>query len=95
MRPYWIREYGIAWNQRFCSHWFDIESQLDRFATTVFRCPCTITQSERDRGRFAPDLQCNVIDKKCDTLHHGSQHCVRTARPSYVLKNKFLNFQNF
>ncbi|XP_054161232.1 protein mesh-like [Oppia nitens] len=82
MRPYWIREYGHNWSGRFCSKWFDREQELDRFALTVFRCPCTIVQSERDRGRFAPDLQCNVIDKKCDTQHHGAQHCVRTARPS-------------
>ncbi|CAG2178312.1 unnamed protein product, partial [Oppiella nova] len=82
MRPYWIKEYGHNWSERFCRNWFNRESELDRFAITVFRCPCTMTQSERDRGRFAPDLQCNVIDKKCDTLHHGALHCVRTARPS-------------
>ena len=83
MRKYWEREYGVdEWNKRFCQDWFNIEKEADRFATTVFRCPCTIAQSDLDRGRFAPDLQCNVIDKNCESLHHGAQHCVTSGRPS-------------
>ncbi|CAG2176495.1 unnamed protein product [Oppiella nova] len=81
-RKYWRREYGSKWNERFCMDWFERESQEDRFAITLFRCPCTMAQSELDRGRFSPDQQCNVIDKKCDARHHGAQHCVRTSRPS-------------
>jgi hypothetical protein len=83
-RKYWRREYGSKWNERFCMDWFERESQEDRFAITLFRCPCTMAQSELDRGRFSPDQQCNVIDKKCDARHHGAQHCVRTSRPSSV-----------
>ena len=82
MNPYWQREYGQNWQESFCSSWFDAEMEADRFALTVFRCPCTVEQSDYDRGRFAPDVQCNVIDKKCENLHHGALHCVRTARPS-------------
>lgn len=82
MRTYFEIEFGSKWDQKFCRKWFDRESELDYFATTVFRCPCKINIADLDRGRFAPDLQCNVIDKKCHILHHGSQHCVRTARPS-------------
>ena len=82
MSQYYEMEFGSSWNQKFCQRWFDRESQLDYFATTVFRCPCRINLADLDRGRFAPDLQCNVIEKKCNVLHHGSQHCVRTARPS-------------
>lgn len=82
MKPYWEREFGKSWQMRLCSQWFEREYEADRFAATVFKCPCTIEQAELDRGRFSPDIECNVIDKKCDALHHGAQHCVRTARPS-------------
>ncbi|KAK4336770.1 hypothetical protein RND71_043857 [Anisodus tanguticus] len=59
-----------------------IEEKGDRFATTLFQCPCTKEQALLDRGRFSPDLECNIIDRKCDTFHRGAQHCVRSARPS-------------
>jgi hypothetical protein len=83
----WEREYGAngRWKEHFCHNWFQRESYNDRFATTVFRCPCTLQQAQLDRGRFSPDLECNVVDRKCDTFHRGAQHCVKTGRPSYVL----------
>ena len=83
-KPQWEREYGSngRWKEHFCHDWFQRESYADRFATTVFRCPCTLKQAELDRGRFSPDLECNVIDRKCDTFHRGAQHCVKTGRPS-------------
>jgi sushi domain-containing protein 2 len=95
LRKHWIREYGQNWNRRFCMDWFDREMQEDRFAITVFRCPCTITQSELDRGRFAQDMQCNIIEKKCESLHHGAQHCVRTGRPSLVIYKSIFAGNNF
>jgi hypothetical protein len=80
----WEREYGGngRWKEHFCHNWFQRESYNDRFATTVFRCPCTLQQAQLDRGRFSPDLECNVVDRKCDTFHRGAQHCVKTGRPS-------------
>jgi hypothetical protein len=83
----WERKYGYngKWKEKFCYDWSQHESHNDRFATTVFRCPCTLQQAQLDRGRFSPDLECNVVDRKCDTFHRGAQHCVKTGRPSYVL----------
>lgn len=74
--------YGEKWKAHFCEAWYDREKVADRFATTVFQCPCTKEQALLDRGRFAPDTECNIIDRKCDTFHRGAQHCVRSARPS-------------
>lgn len=82
MRKSWRQEYGLQWQENFCRRWFERENSLEYFATTVFRCPCTLKQAELDKGRFAPDEQCNVFDKKCDSRHFGAMHCVRTARPS-------------
>ncbi|KAF7495260.1 Protein mesh [Sarcoptes scabiei] len=83
-RKQWEKEYGDngKWKSYLCNKWFERESFSDYFATTVFRCPCTKTQALLDRGRFSPDLQCNEIDKKCDTFHRGALHCVKTGRPS-------------
>lgn len=78
----WDRAYGSNWKDRFCNEWFERESNSDRFALTLWRCPCTMKQSDFDRGRFAPDTSCNTYTKKCDPLHKGAQHCVRTGRPS-------------
>lgn len=80
----WEKEFGSngKWKTYMCNKWFDRETFLDYFATTVFRCPCTMTQAQIDRGHFSPDLQCNVIDRKCDTFHRGALHCVKTGRPS-------------
>ena len=82
----WEREYGNngSWKEHFCHDWFQQESYADRFARVVFRCPCTLQQAELDRGRFSPDLECNVIDRKCDAFHRGAQHCLNTGRPSLV-----------
>lgn len=43
----WEYKYGVngRWKERFCSNWHDKESFGDRFATTVFRCPCTRQQA--------------------------------------------------
>lgn len=81
-RLYWRREFGTKWQYNFCRKWFNREVDNEYFATTLFRCPCTLEQAELDKGRFAPDEQCNVIDRKCDSRFKGAQHCVRTARPS-------------
>lgn len=80
----WEKQYGSngRWKRNMCQKWFDRESVLDYFAISVFRCPCTKAQAELDRGHFSPDLQCNVIDRKCDTFHRGALHCVKTGRPS-------------
>ncbi|KAH7644783.1 protein mesh [Dermatophagoides farinae] len=80
----WEKEFGSngKWKTYMCNKWFDRETYLDYFATTVFRCPCTMRQAQLDRGHFSPDLQCNVIDRKCDTFHRGALHCVKTGRPS-------------
>lgn len=82
LRKSWRKEYGRNWQFNFCSKWFDRENQNEYFAATVFRCPCTLAQALHDKGRFAPDERCNVVDKKCDSRHLGAQHCVRTARAS-------------
>ncbi|XP_029826722.2 protein mesh isoform X1 [Ixodes scapularis] len=78
----WERRYGSGWKDKFCDDWFQREKNSDRFALTLWRCPCTMKQSDFDRGRFAPDSNCNTYSKKCEPLHKGAQHCVRTGRPS-------------
>ena len=83
-KPQWEREYGgnDTWKEHFCQDWSQMESHADKFTATVSRCPCTLQQAQLDRGRFSPDLECNVIDRKCDTFHREAQHCVNTGRPS-------------
>ncbi|XP_064481211.1 protein mesh-like isoform X2 [Ornithodoros turicata] len=80
--PQWERKIGLDWKDQFCDNWHQRESITDRFALTLWRCPCTMKQSDFDRGRFAPDGLCNTYSKKCDPLHKGALHCVRTGRPS-------------
>lgn len=79
--PQWSYWYG-DWKYKFCSAWYEKESFSDRFATTVFRCPCTRQQALLDKGRFSPDLECNIVDRKCDTFHRGALACFRSGRPS-------------
>ncbi|XP_023221105.1 protein mesh-like [Centruroides sculpturatus] len=81
-RPQWEREHKGKWREHFCDKWYDDEENSLTFATSLFRCPCTLKQAEIDRGRFSPDSQCNVIDKKCDTFHREAQHCIQSGRPS-------------
>lgn len=81
-RPQWLRNIGHDYKNYFCANWFDRESFADRFAATVWRCPCTYQQAKIDRGRFSPDLQCNIIDRRCDTFHREALHCINTGRPS-------------
>lgn len=81
-KPQWIRSIGYGYKEHFCSQWFERESFADRFAASVWRCPCTLNQVGIDRGRFSPDLQCNIIDRRCDTFHRDALHCINTGRPS-------------
>ncbi|XP_053209715.1 protein mesh-like [Panonychus citri] len=83
-RRQWEREYGLngRWKNYLCNDWYEKEKYGDAFATTVFRCPCTRLQADLDRGRFSPDLECNIQDRKCEIFHKGAQHCVVTGRPS-------------
>lgn len=81
-KPQWIRNIGYHYKDYFCDNWFERESFADRFAATVWRCPCTLKQVQIDKGRFSPDLQCNIIDRRCDTFHRDALHCVQTGRPS-------------
>ncbi|XP_074605108.1 sushi domain containing 2 mesh isoform X2 [Brevipalpus obovatus] len=83
-RRQWEREYGAhgRWKSHLCHEWADREKYGDQFATTVHRCPCTREQAILDRGRFSPDLECNIQDRQCEVFHKGAQHCVTTGRPS-------------
>lgn len=81
-RPQWLQKIGVNYKDQFCADWYERESFADRFAATVWRCPCTLQQVHIDRGRFSPDLQCNIIDRRCDTFHRDALHCVNTGRPS-------------
>ena len=81
-KPQWDRIYKYKWKEEMCSTWFDRESWADRFATTNFKCPCTRQQALLDKGRFSPDLECNIVDRKCDTFHRGALACFRSGRPS-------------
>ena len=85
-KPQWEREHGKngLWKDYFCQDWSKEESSNDSFATKVSTCPCTLQQAALDRGRFLPDHECNVIDRKCDTFHRGALQCVITGRPSLV-----------
>lgn len=81
-RPQWEREHKGKWREHFCNEWYEEEENSQTFATSLFRCPCTLKQAEIDRGRFSPDSLCNIIDKKCDTFHREAHHCIRSGRPS-------------
>uniref|UniRef100_A0A6G1S5F6 Extracellular domains-containing protein CG31004 n=1 Tax=Aceria tosichella TaxID=561515 RepID=A0A6G1S5F6_9ACAR len=81
-KPQWLRTIGYNYKDYFCNNWFERESFADRFAATVWRCPCTLKQVQIDKGRFSPDLQCNIIDRRCETFHREALHCVQTGRPS-------------
>lgn len=82
MQKNWQKELGTYWSDRLCDVWYDAEMEGDRFASTLFRCPCTFKQAVLDRGRFAPHVHCNDKDKNCDPFHKGALNCVRSSRPS-------------
>ncbi|OQR73326.1 extracellular domains-containing protein [Tropilaelaps mercedesae] len=80
--PQWEYQFGSYWKDAFCHDWFQHEREGDKFAITVWRCPCTLRQSELDRGRFAPDTLCNTYSRKCDPFYKTALQCVKSGRPS-------------
>ncbi|GFS34796.1 protein mesh [Trichonephila inaurata madagascariensis] len=81
-RHQWQRKYGNSWKKNICEDWYLKEKNSERFNTTLSRCPCTLEQAKQDVGRFVPDLQCNEIDRKCETFHRPAYHCVTSGRPA-------------
>ena len=81
--PQWEREFGNGdqWKYHFCDNWVKDEPAY-LIENTLPQCPYTLQQAELDRGRFVPDLDCNVIDRKCDAFHKGAMQCMRSARPT-------------
>ena len=50
-------------------------------ASILFQCPCLLRQAIVDRGRYAPDFECDK-DGNTDCFYNkGAQHCVRTGMP--------------
>ncbi|GFR10451.1 protein mesh [Trichonephila clavata] len=81
-RHQWERKYGNSWKKNICEGWYLKEKNSERFNTTLSRCPCTLEQAKQDVGRFMPDLQCNEINRKCETFHKTAYHCVTSGRPA-------------
>ena len=80
--PQWEYHYGRWWKDQFCHDWFQREREADKFAISLWRCPCTMRQSELDRGRYAPDTQCSVYTRNCDPFYKRALHCIKSGRPS-------------
>ena len=45
------------------------------------QCPCLLKQAVVDRGRYAPDFECDMNGNKECFYHRGAQHCVTTGMP--------------
>ncbi|XP_022648361.1 protein mesh-like isoform X1 [Varroa destructor] len=80
--PQWEYQFGKYWKDSFCNDWFEHEREGDKFAITLWRCPCTLRQSDLDRGRFAPDTLCNTYSRKCDPFYKTAFQCIKSGRPS-------------
>ena len=48
---------------------------------SLCQCPCLLKQAIVDRGRYAPDYDCNKDGNTACFFHHGAQHCVKTGMP--------------
>jgi len=56
------------------------------------QCPCLMRQAIVDRGRYAPDFNCDKDGNTECFYHQGAQHCVVTGIPKY--KETYLKYHN-
>lgn len=56
---------------------------MKNFANELPMCPCLLRQAIVDRGRYAPDFDCDQDGNTQCFYHQGAQHCVTTGIPNH------------
>ncbi|TRY73653.1 hypothetical protein TCAL_08799 [Tigriopus californicus] len=79
----WRRYEGNDWVQKMCDRWIAKDRLLKNFANELPMCPCLLRQANVDRGRYAPDFECDQDGNTQCFYHQGAQHCVVSGIPNY------------
>jgi hypothetical protein len=79
----WRRFEGNNWIQEKCDKWVSNDRLLKYFTNELPMCPCLLRQAIVDRGRFAPDFDCDQDGNTACFLHQGAQHCVVLGIPNH------------
>eukprot|EP00096_Caligus_rogercresseyi_P016873 TRINITY_DN996_c0_g2_i3.p1 TRINITY_DN996_c0_g2~~TRINITY_DN996_c0_g2_i3.p1 ORF type:complete len:1255 (-),score=221.80 TRINITY_DN996_c0_g2_i3:184-3948(-) len=79
----WRRFEGNNWVEKRCDLWTRRDRLLKYFTNELPMCPCLLRQAIVDRGRYAPDFDCDQDGNTQCYYHQGSQHCVVTSMPNH------------
>ena len=79
----WKRFDGPNWVEQKCDKWIAQDRLLKNFANELPMCPCLLRQAIVDRGRYAPDFECDQDGNTQCFYHQGAQHCVTTGLPNH------------
>jgi len=79
----WQKFMGGNYIEAMCDKWVEEDRWLKNFANELPACPCLLKQAMVDRGRYAPDFNCDQDGNKNCFYHQGAQHCVRTGMPNH------------
>jgi len=79
----WRRFLGDNWVEQQCDQFIQEDRWLKNFANELPVCPCLLRQATVDKGRYAPDFDCDQDGNTQCFYHQGAQHCVRTGMPNH------------
>merc|ERR1719334_1511778 len=75
----WQRFMGSNYVEAMCDKFIEEDRWLKNFAYELPVCPCMLWQAKVDRGRYAPDFECDQDGNTDCFYHQGAQHCVRSG----------------
>jgi len=75
----WQRFLGGNFVEAMCDKFIEEDRWLKNFAYELPTCPCMQWQAKVDRGRYAPDFECDEDGNAHCFFHQGAKHCVRTG----------------
>jgi len=79
----WSRFMGTNYVEAMCDKFVEDDRAWKNFANELPTCPCLLRQAIVDRGRYAPDFECDQDGNTECFYHKGAQHCVRTGLPNH------------
>ena len=74
---------GNNWIEQQCDIWISQDRLMKQFANELPMCPCLLRQAIVDRGRYAPDFECDQDGNTACIYHQGAQHCVTSGQPNH------------
>jgi len=78
----WQRFMGSNYVEAMCDKFIKDDREWKNFAYELPTCPCLLRQAIVDRGRYAPDFECDQDGNTECFYNKGAQHCVRTGMPN-------------